>query len=290
MKNPFDCVKKRVMPRNTSAVSKVTAIIIIASLGVVLTAAVLVLTPPVAPATFTSSATSDTAIRTIYSTTEIQPYSVATQPSPGEISESNLSAVISSFRDYLGNFSQMSVQTIFNGSNQTASFEVLSRPQPNTTGDFLVNFTLSSSIPGAGYHNSSALLRFDNERILVSVTFGNSNYTGLAAIAESSNFTAPFDTMLSFTNAFFGNQTVVSSLEYTGRNTVSYGNTAMTVETYDLFSRMTINTNVTLFSALLMLGTVHVTGEKAASALITYYALKTSIGLYFGSLLSVTPA
>ena len=257
-------------------------------LGVVITVSVLLLFPgQVGSTNSTASLNQSSSVGSVSGITTISRSNSGSTPA---LTNSNLTSLIVSLTDYFGNFSQMTMETRLNENNGTiVSYNVIAPSTPGSSQYFEVNFTLSNPTLHSGYLNSSAVIWFDTRGNPAIVETDSKNYTGVSAQNISANFTAPFLSMLQYTNLFFKNQTNLGGLLFVTQSNDTFGPAAMTVETYDFFSTFTITPNITLLSALIVLGTDSITGGNSVS-LLTYYALKTSVGVLFGSLVSVTRA
>src|SRR5579875_3509456 len=91
-----------------------------------------------------------------------------------------LSTFITSFKDLIGNFSQMTVEYESSAGNLTLSYKVLGTYMINSTQLTETNFTAISTS-----ENSSALLWFNPLGNITMVTYQGVNYTGSAIISAS---------------------------------------------------------------------------------------------------------
>ena len=241
------------MARSTKAISEVAAIVVIIVLGVVITISVLLLFPgQVGSTNSTASLNQSSSVGTVSGITTISRSNSGGTPA---LTNSNLTSLVVSLDDYFGNFSQMTMETRLNENNGTiVSYNVIAPSTPGSSQYFEVNFTLSNPTLPSGYLNSSAVIWFDTRGNPAIVETDSKNYTGVSAQDISANLHSSFSVDAgSNTNLFFKNQTNLGGLLFVTQSNDTFGPAAMTVETYDFFSTLTITPNITLLSALIVL-------------------------------------
>jgi hypothetical protein len=203
---------------------------------------------------------------------------------------SSFRSLVDSLDDVFGNYSQMTVNSQLNGTTETVAYVVLGRPTINSSQYWQVNFALSKSV-GVVQQNSSAQIWFDSAGNPAVASIEGVNYTGEQARTQSVNFTSPIVLSVSYSGLFLKNQTILSQMRFLRQDNISLGPTSMTVASYSgTFSPpVVISPSVSVLTGVFRIGTPSTTGRASAS-ILTYFGWKTSQGVTFANVTSITTA
>jgi hypothetical protein len=203
---------------------------------------------------------------------------------------SSFRSLIDSLDDVFGNYSQMTVNSQLNGTTETVAYVVLGRPTINSSQYWQVNFALSKSV-GVVQQNSSARIWFDSAGVPAVASIEGVNYTGEQARTQSVNFTAPIVLSVSYSGLFLKNQTILSQMHFLRQDNIILGPTPVTVVSYSgTFSPpVVIGPGVSVLTGVFRIGTPSPTGRASAS-ILTYFGWRTSQGVTFANVTSITTA
>jgi hypothetical protein len=203
---------------------------------------------------------------------------------------SSFRSVIDNLNEVFGNYSRMTVNSQLNGTRETVAYVVLGRPTINSSQYWQVSFALSKSV-GSGQQNSSARIWFDSTGNPAVASIEGVNYTGGQASSQSANFTNPIVLSVSYSGLFLKNQTILSQMHFLRQDNISLGPTSMTVVSYSgAFSPpIVISPGVSVLTGVFRIGTPTIAGGAPAS-ILTYFGWKTSEGVTFANVTSITTA
>jgi hypothetical protein len=181
-----------------------------------------------------------------------------------------LSNIITSFKDLIGNFSQMTVEYESSAGNLTLSYKVLGTYMINSTQLTETNFTAINTS-----ENSSALLWFNPLGNITMVTYQGVNYTGSAIISASAVYVSAFLSMVDSAQTYLSD---FSQANLVGSGIQTFGATELQVWSYTwTFGSVSYNFHV---------GNL----QGTQIYLITYYQLSAAGSTDTFQLISLTKA
>ena len=149
----------------------------------------------------------------------------------------NSSFILSTMKELMGNFSQMTFDYVVNSSipsqnaNASISYSMVGRPTINETILTEYDFAFSTYGESGSQTSNSSLVYYNLQGNTVLVTINGQNFTG-SNTAYADFLLLPFNIFLDFQKYFFENASASSSFTTVSSSTESYGNLTMPVTTY----------------------------------------------------------
>lgn len=212
-------------------------------------------------------------------------HSASTSVTPAK--PANISLVVRTFGDLVGNYSQAALRFSTPREHGTASYLQSTPPAKNSARMYEASFSLSLGTSPAASANTSAVIWLSESGTPVEVDQGGTNYTGSEAILLGANFTSPFINWIADFDLLADNSTISSHFVLTGDTTATLGPTAMDVAIYDLHGSYVTNSSLTMLGATFQIGTPIGTGGGTEFPVVTAEALQTTSGLFSSDLISI---
>ena len=149
----------------------------------------------------------------------------------------NSSLVMTTMKELLGNFTQMTIGYVLNSSvssqnaNASLSYSIIGRPEINGTALTEYDFTFSTYSDLGLQSSNSSLIYYNLQGNIVLATIDGMNFTG-SNTAYANFLLLPFSIFLNFQKYFFENASVFSSFTIVSSSSESFGNLTMPVTTY----------------------------------------------------------
>jgi len=197
-------------------------------------------------------------------------------------SHANFTDLALSLNDLFGNFLRMTISYSVSPSSGTVSYSVLGRPLVNSTRMVKVGFVLTSPPTplSPGGKNASSTMWFDKTGTPAITMVGGRNFTGSAARTNGASFTAPFTMLAGYVESLLNNPLAFANFRASSQSTSTFAVYEASAVSYTVTGRFTTESNATILSALLVVGTFSPVGRPGDVAILTHASIQLT-GVYF---------
>jgi hypothetical protein len=271
--------------RNLRKVLAATLIIALTGIGVFFGTSYLASTGPTGLTGPTGGPTTSSSTTALKSNSTSSFSSVTTSTPPA--TPANLSLVVRTFGDLMGNYSQAEVRYATARQYGTASYSLTGTPVINSTRMFKALFNLSVTPLQSVTVNSSAIIWLSRSGACVIVDQNGANYTGSQAERLGTNFTSPFVTSIANFDLLAENSTISSHFQLVRDTTAHFGPIVMDVAIYSLPGSFVINSTFTVRGATFQIGTPLATSGGLEVPVVTVETFQSTRGLFASDLVSI---